>query len=175
MQKFIRDWHKDEFLDLKRGSLYHAIERLKRDGLIDAVGTSREGRRPERTVYRLTDAGAEKCSEWLREMLAKPVREPDQFFAALSFLPHLPPETVRAQLEERLAALRAEVANLEMVLHTMIPRIGRLVLVEVEYMRSMKEAEAAWVRSILSDLRIGALSWDPDLMRQCAASATQPQ
>src|SRR5690242_2922629 len=53
MQRLIREWHKDEFLDLKRGSLYHAIERLRRAGLIDVVETTREGRRPERTVYRL--------------------------------------------------------------------------------------------------------------------------
>ena len=42
-------------LKLTTGSLYHAIERLERDGLIEAVETSREGRRPERTTYRLTE------------------------------------------------------------------------------------------------------------------------
>src|SRR5262245_35505784 len=79
MRRLIREWHKDEFLDLKRGSLYHAIDRLRRAGLIDPVETSRAGRRPERTVYRLTDAGSRVVIDWLREMLARPVREPGQF------------------------------------------------------------------------------------------------
>src|SRR6516162_10501112 len=83
MQRLIREWHKDEFLDLKRGSLYHAIDRLRRAGLIDPVETSREGRRPERTVYRLTEQGQRETLVWLRELLARPVREPGQFFAAL--------------------------------------------------------------------------------------------
>src|SRR5262245_47080897 len=70
MQRLIREWHKDEFLDLKRGSLYHAIERLRGAGLIDPVKTSREGRRPERTVYRLTAGGEQAVLDWLGEMLA---------------------------------------------------------------------------------------------------------
>src|SRR5215831_8906732 len=122
LQRRIREWHKDEFLDLKRGSLYHAIERLRRQGAIEPVETTREGRRPERTIYRLTEAGEQQMLHWLREMLAKPVREPTQFFAALSFLPHLTPENVQTQLQQRAAFLEAEIANLDMVLRTMVPK-----------------------------------------------------
>src|SRR5262249_34147922 len=127
MQRLIREWHKDEFLDLKRGSLYHAIERLHRAGWIDPVETSREGRRPERTVYCLTAAGEHQALEWLRDLLSKPVHESTSFFAALSFLPNLPPESVAEYLDERAGLLEAEIANLNMVLKTMVPKIGRLV------------------------------------------------
>src|SRR5438094_9982748 len=81
MQRLIREWHKDEFLDLKRGSLYHAIDRLRRTGLIEAVETRREGRRPERTVYRLTEQGEQAVQDRLRQMLATPARETNPFFA----------------------------------------------------------------------------------------------
>src|SRR6516165_12364733 len=128
MQRLIRQWHKDEFLELKRGSLYHAIERLRNQGWIDVVEITRDGRRPERTVYRITEAGERQMRAWLQEMLAKPVREPTQFFAALSFLPHLTPEDVQAQLQERTNLLREEIAGLDVVLKTMVPKIGRLVL-----------------------------------------------
>src|SRR6516164_7437408 len=80
MQRLIRQRHNDAFLDLKRGSLYHAIERLERAGLIEVVETSREGRRPERTVYRLTESGERGGINWLCDLLAKPLREPNQFF-----------------------------------------------------------------------------------------------
>ena len=171
MQRLIRDWHKDEFLDLKRGSLYHAIERLRKAGLIDPIETSREGRRPERTVYQLTEAGERHVCEWLKQLLAVPMREPTQFFAALSFLPHLTPEIVQAQLEERTALLKSEIASLKMVLETMVPKIGRLVLVEVEYAQAMREAELAWVKSLLEDLRTGKLTWDPAIVCRYAAQA----
>jgi DNA-binding PadR family transcriptional regulator len=169
MQSRIREWHKDEFLDLKRGSLYHAIGRLQRHGLIEVVETSREGRRPERTIYRLTEAGDQQMHKWLQDMLARPMREPTQFFAALSFLPHLSPETVQIQLRERAALLEAEIANLDQVLQTMVPRIGRLVLVEVEYARAMRQAELAWVKSFRLELERGNLHWDPFANLGCAA------
>ena len=46
MQKLIHERKKDEFLDLKRGSLYQNIGRLER-GLIANLETTREGKRPE--------------------------------------------------------------------------------------------------------------------------------
>jgi DNA-binding PadR family transcriptional regulator len=159
MQRLIRQCHKDEFLDLKRGSLYHAIERLQRAGLIDVVETSREGRRPERTVYQLTEAGELEVLNWLRELLAKPVSEPSQFLAALSFLPHLSTEDALDQLHERASRLEMAIIGLDAVLQKLVPRIGRAVLVEVEYARAMKQAELEWVRSLSEDLRAGRLTW----------------
>src|SRR6516165_9142087 len=164
MQRLIRDWHKDEFLVLKRGSLYHAIDRLRSQGYIDAIETSREGRRPERTVYRLTESGERQMVHWLQEMLANPVREPSEFFAALSFLPMLSPDQVQAQLKDRVSRLEQEIEQLDAVLAMMVPKIGRLVLVEVEYLRAMRKAELSWVKSLQGDLAGGILHWDPRSM-----------
>ena len=57
MQRLLRERHKDELLSLKRGSLYHAIGRLLRSGLIKVSKVGRSGRRPERTTYRITAEG----------------------------------------------------------------------------------------------------------------------
>jgi DNA-binding PadR family transcriptional regulator len=160
MQRLIRDRHKDQFLDLKRGSLYHAIERLHRANLIDIVETSREGRRPERTIYRLTETGEREVLDWLRELLAKPVHEPSQFLAALSFLPHLSAEDVLDQLHSRAHRLEIALVGIDAILEKLIPQIGRAVLVEVEYARAMRRAELEWVRSISEDIRAGRLTWN---------------
>lgn len=160
MQRLIRQRHKDEFLDLKRGSLYHAIDRLVRAGLIEAVETSREGRRPERTTYRLSERGDLEVLDWLRELLAKPVCEPSQFVAALSFLPHLTAEDAADQLHERASRLELEIVALDAVVQKIAPQIGRACLIEVEYVRAMKQAEREWVRTVSEDLRAGRLSWN---------------
>jgi DNA-binding PadR family transcriptional regulator len=173
IQRLIREWHKDEFLVLKRGSLYHAIERLRAAGLIDPVGTSRAGRRPERTTYRLTEAGEQEAPRWLREMLAQPVQDATPFFAALSFLMVLAPGQVAEQLEERARLLASEIAGLKGALEEMVPRIGRLPLIEVEYAWAMREAELAWVQTLLEDLRAGELQWDPRALAGAAAQQIQ--
>src|SRR3954451_23139340 len=172
MQRLIRDWKKDAFLDLKRGSLYHAIGRLERAGLIAVVETTREGKRPERTVYRITDTGEGELLAWLRELLGNPARGTLQFFAALSFLPHLDPADVRKQLDARAGLLEAEVAGIEAALREMTPRIGRLPLIEVEYARATKKAELKWVRSLAEELRSGKFTWDPEQIRRWVAGGS---
>jgi DNA-binding PadR family transcriptional regulator len=172
IQRLIREYHKDEFLDLKRGSLYHAIALLRDGGLIDPIETTRAGRWPERTVYRLTESGEREMRNWLRQLLAQPLRDTTQFFAALSFLSVLPPAEVAEHLQERLAALDAEITGLTAVLKQLVPRIGRLVLVEVEYARAMRRAERAWVQSLIADLRTRKLHWDPEAW--CQATAQSP-
>src|SRR5271170_3620348 len=72
MQKLLRERHKDELLVLKRGSLYHAIHRLERAALIAAVLTGRQGKRPERTTYRITASGRKELLRWLQQMIGVP-------------------------------------------------------------------------------------------------------
>src|SRR3982074_1168169 len=91
MQRQMHIRHTDDLLALKRGSLYHAINQLQRDRLIEPVETSRAGRWPERTIYRITADGEEELVTWLRDLLSSPVREPLQFTAALAHVLHLAP------------------------------------------------------------------------------------
>jgi DNA-binding PadR family transcriptional regulator len=174
IQRLIRDYHKDDFLDLKRGSLYHAIALLRGAGLIDPVETTREGRRPERTIYRLTESGEREMRDWLRHLLARPLRDGNPFFAALSFLAVLQPAEAAEQLRGRVASLDAEITALTAALKQMVPQIGRLFLVEVEYARAIRRAERAWVQSLIGDLDSGKLRWDPEAMRR-AALPPQPE
>jgi DNA-binding PadR family transcriptional regulator len=173
MQRLIRQRKKDEFLDLKRGSLYHAIGRLQRAGLIEVVSVSREGRRPERTVYRLTAEGEQETLSWMRELLSNPTRDATQFFAALSFIALMHPDDVREQLDVRAGLLAADVAALVGVLETLIPKITRLPLIEVEYLLASRRAELEWVRALIEDLRAGRLTWDTQTLLRAIAAARQ--
>lgn len=164
MQRLIRARYKDDLLDLKRGSLYHAIERLERAERIESVETSREGKRPERTTYRITEAGLDELLEWLREMLSRPSSDPNEFLAAIAHVAHLPPEEVADCLESRVTFLEAEIAALEAVLRTLTPRIGRVVLLEVDLARDRKRAELEWVRTLVHDLRNRVHVWDPETL-----------
>src|SRR5215467_8574866 len=70
MQRLLRLRHKDEILVLRRGSLYHAIARLMRTGFIAVEKTEREGKRPERTTYRITPAGLTTFLQLFRKIFA---------------------------------------------------------------------------------------------------------
>lgn len=49
---------------LAYGQVYSTLGRLERDGLVEVVGSTREGG-PERTTYTVTHQGAEVLREWL--------------------------------------------------------------------------------------------------------------
>jgi DNA-binding PadR family transcriptional regulator len=162
MQRHLQQRHILDLLALKRGSLYHAINQLQRAELIEPVETSREGRWPERTVYRITPAGTDELTVWLRDMLTAPVREPSTFIAALTHILHLAPDDALTQLQMRLVSLEASVASLAAIELGIGQLVGRAEVLEVEYARAMAAAESAWVRTVVDDLQLHKLTWRLD-------------
>jgi PadR family transcriptional regulator AphA len=50
---------------VSRPIVYHALEKLERAGLIQAVGLERGGRGPHRVIYAVTDEGRRELDAWL--------------------------------------------------------------------------------------------------------------
>jgi DNA-binding PadR family transcriptional regulator len=154
----LRQRHKHETVRLNYGSLYGVVESLERRGLIEAQETRRDGRLPERTVYRVTDAGRIETHDWLTELLSTPVRDYPALQAALSFLPALPPGDVVALLTERGAYLEAELAQAAAT-RELAQKYGlpRLFWVEAEFGTALREAELGYVRQLIRDIESGSL------------------
>ncbi len=173
MQRLLRERHKDELLVLRRGSLYHAINRLLRLDLIDAAETSRSGRRPERTVYRITVAGRKALKAWIGSAISASVQEPSEFMAAMSFLVHLTPADAIPKLEQRARVLERRIAGIEAKIPELLPMAGRINLIESEYLCAMWRAEMKWVRNLAAELSSGSFSWDlKTLLRQAGRPRT---
>ena len=134
---------------------------LEKRKLIAPQETERKGRLPERTVYRLTDAGRIELHDWLTELLSTPVKDYTSFEAALSFLPTLPPEDVASLLRERAEHLEREIAQAhasrELAEKQHVPR---LFWVEEEFRTVLREAELGYVRALASQIAEGTLGGD---------------
>ena len=156
----IRAHGKDQQMDVKWGSLYTVVQNLAKHGFLEVVGTSRQGARPERTVYRITEAGRQEMADWTRELIATPEPEHTRFAAGLSVQMILPPAEVIELLRTRLAALEDGIGAREAALAETLETVPRLFLVEDEYALAMVSAEADWVRGLLAELTSGTF---PDL------------
>lgn len=156
----IRERGKDQQMDVKWGSLYTVVQNLAKNGYLEVVGTSRQGARPERTVYRITDAGRRELTDWTRELLATPEPEHTRFAAGLSVHMVLPPAEVIELLQTRLTALEEQIGAREDALAGHLETVPRLFLIEDEFALAMVGAEAAWVRGLLGELTSGTF---PDL------------
>ena len=109
MQRLMHERHKD-YAEGRTRALYRAIEELQAAGWIEPVETTREGRRPERTVYRITPEGDEALEDWLQDVLERPAREHLVFTAAVGLLAYLPLDRAVDALSHRVVELRAELA-----------------------------------------------------------------
>jgi DNA-binding PadR family transcriptional regulator len=156
----LRRTGKERDMPIKVGSLYTVVRNLERHGFIEAAGSHRAGRRPERTEYVITDAGRAELRDWLSELVAVPEAEYPRFQAALSVLSTLHPDEAAASLQERVRALDDDIAaRRDALAHSEGTR--RLFLIEAEYALEMRRAEAAWVRCLLAEITDGNF---PDLV-----------
>ncbi len=165
MRRYVLERGLDQVIRLKDASLYSAVSRLARAGLIEEVETSRDGRRPERTVYRITDAGLDELMAGLRALLSEPTPEFPHFAAGLAFIGAVPPDEAIEMLEWRAVRLEAAVAADQVTLAG-VERAGvpRLFVIEAEYMHELRKAELETVRRFISQMRSGQLTWPGDTL-----------
>jgi DNA-binding PadR family transcriptional regulator len=153
----------DRVVKVRPGSLYHSVDRLARAGLIRATGTEREGNRPERTTYEITEAGQLGLGERISEMLGTPTNEYPEFPLAIGEAHNLPRATVIQLLRSRLNLLSADLTFTEEGLHDLKERgIERRFWLNVEYTKALIEVEIEWLLQLIDDLETGALRWLDD-------------
>lgn len=163
MQRFVIKTRKDYLTGLPR-SMYHAVDRLERDGLIAVDHVDRAEGRPERTLYRLTDAGRDALGDRLSRLLATPDRDATVLVAALSLAAALPQARVEAALRDRVAALRDARAALMGDLDE-ARGVERILLVEAEFEVARLGSEHDWVVEMLAELGDGRLRWPSAAVR----------
>jgi len=157
MASVLRSWGKDQDMKIKWGSLYTVVQNLEKHGFVEATGSVRQGGRPERTVYRITDAGRAEMLDWVRELIGTPYKEYPAFEAALSVAGVLPPDDLIELLRERLEQLDSQIEERRELLAASAVEVPRIFLIESEYDIAIRAAEADWVRSLLDELTAGTL------------------
>ncbi len=162
MVRLLRARHDDRLITVTNGTLYHTVARLQRAGLLDEVGTDREGNRPERTTYTLTDAGREAVVAWVRRSLPRIDRETDAR-VALAESHNLDRDDAVALLQERREALVASYAlHHDGLAAARAKGVPPQVLVEIERQEALLDAELRWLDSLLTRLDGDELRWGPD-------------
>src|ERR1700733_10229554 len=154
----LRKRAKQESVRLNYGSLYAVVDGLEKRGLIKATGTVRTGKRPERTVYEITDDGSVEMVDWLTDLIEVPSKEYPAFMAGLSFVPALAPDDALAALRSRAEGLTIKLASLQGAMKAAqsagLPRIFEL---EVEYEEVLLKAELKFVSGLIEDMESGHL------------------
>ena len=154
----LRQRAKQESVRLNYGSLYAVVESLEKKGFIKATGTVREGKRPERTVYAITDEGSREMDDWMTELIGVPAKEYPAFMAGLSFIPSLDPDDALAALRGRAEALAVKLAGMRGAMEAAkAAGLPRLFELETEYEEQQLVAELKFVNSLVDEITSGTL------------------
>jgi DNA-binding PadR family transcriptional regulator len=158
MSTTMRERGKHESIKLNYGSLYTVVESLLKHGMIAVRETVREGRRPERTVYEITEAGRLELTDWLSDLISTPVKEFSAFEAGLTLMGGLGPDDAVRLLRQRAFTLRATLhAGREMLRQAEEMGVARLFLIEADYRRGQVEAELEFTEKLMASIADGSL------------------
>ncbi|ALE07052.1 transcriptional regulator [Arthrobacter sp. ERGS1:01] len=152
--------HEDRLVKVRPGTLYHTVGRLAAANLVEPVGTDREGNRPERTTYGILPAGRVTLERRIKELLAVPVNEYPRFPQALGEAHNLPAGVVVELLDQRLAVLEAELAELDsQAAEVGAKGIEQKFWIDLGYQQAQLGAEIRWVGRLRAGIDSGAIPW----------------
>ena len=155
--KHIIEERMGDWTNIAFGSIYYALDKLQDDGFVEQVATEKQGGRPSRTVYRITDAGHEEFLRLLREVWGEVEHHYYAFDIGLTFMGALPSEEVKGHLRGRVAHLEAILQHLdeheeEQLALEEVPRLATAVFA---HSRAHFEAELSWTQDLLEKIEQG--------------------
>ena len=156
----LREHGDERSIKFNHGSLYMVVQQLAKAGFIAAQETTRDGQRPERTVYAITDAGRGELRDWLRELVeVAAARVPALRGRAVADRGAPAGEVVDccARRLRRLAEQRAEIRDL--IDGALADGVHPLFLVEEEYRLALLDAESAFVERFIAQITDPETGW----------------
>ncbi|WP_382304217.1 PadR family transcriptional regulator [Herbiconiux sp. UC225_62] len=152
----LRERGKEDSIRLNFGSLYAVIKSLEKHGFIEEARFEREGNRPERTVYEITEAGRTETTDWLRELLETPAKEYPAIEAGLSLMAILPPPEVAELLRTRVAGLTADLEHRAALAESPeVAGLPEIFTVEFDYKVALMRAERDFIAAFADRLDRG--------------------
>lgn len=96
------------YTDLKKSTAYYILEQLEKDGYV-TYEMEREGKRPERRIYEITEQGKSYFLKLLRDYLGDYTQVSLGDNVAAAFIERLPPEEVQKLLRSKRKKIKAQI------------------------------------------------------------------
>lgn len=152
-----RNWHVT--FNVRDGSLYYAVDQLRDEGLIEAAEVVQIAgqKRPDKTIYRITDKGKEELLALLHKQLGTPAFPRHPLLQALPFIRHADRERTQQALKGQLADCAERIALMEAVQRL---KDGALPRGSVHLLRGILKlslAEKEWLEEMIEEADNGRL------------------
>jgi DNA-binding PadR family transcriptional regulator len=115
VRRDLLSWGADKWANVKTGSIYHALRQMAKEQLLTVVDEV-AGTAPDRTVYRMTEAGDWEFLRMVANGISEPSRDTELLSAAFAFLPALPRGRALSLVKHRVVALESQRRSAELLL-----------------------------------------------------------
>jgi len=134
------------YTEIKKSKVYYTLEKLEKDGYVEHE-TEKEGKRPERRVYQITEKGKSYFLQLLRDNLGGFTRTYYNDDVGIGFMDRFPAVEVRKLLKKKRGKIQSILKQLQEVPdHT-----GNWNYAIGHNITHLK-ADLDWIDSILSNL-----------------------
>lgn len=166
MRQVIRQRNWDYAFKLRDGSLYYAVDQMRENGLIEAVEVVPVpgDNRPDKTIYRITEAGREHFMELFYAQLELPAHPQHPMMMAMPFLRHGNQPLIAEIAERQLEACQARIAKLSRALEVSAGGKPSSSVRMLNGMLRYARAEEAWLTDMVAEAKSGRYDEqrDPD-------------
>jgi DNA-binding PadR family transcriptional regulator len=169
LRQQMKDVAMEHWVDIQQGALYPALQRMTADGFLEVSEITKDGKRPSKTVYRITSEGRAEHLRLLRSAWADPALKGFPVDVALYFIWFLPAEEVAMLLTERIYQFDLRLANLAAArLHNLsaatefdLPAPLMEILSDLlDHAEVTVTTERKWATRVLERLTEGAYDFD---------------
>ncbi len=142
-RKMIHKW-----LDLKPGSIYHALRQLEKEDAIKFVDQTRRGLYPTKTIFEITDFGRERFDTLQEEAFLGVFPQFYGFKIALKFNTRRTGREIWRFANRAVEAIDAHLVTMDEYLGTLDPSSRRHEedAFFIEHDRRLYQAEKAWIQ-----------------------------
>ena len=148
--KHIIEDHMGDWTDIKFGSIYFALTKLAEEQAVEIAEEGREGNRPARTVYQITQKGKDEYNRLLRGLWASDSRTYYSFDVGLFFIGSLPKEEAAGYFDKRIHRADESIAHLKRHSEVMLsnPHIPAQARAIISHTLRHMEAERSWLTEV---------------------------
>ena len=101
-----------QYTDIKKSKVYYTLGKMEKDGYVEQE-TEREGNRPERRVYQITEQGKTYFLQLLRNNLGGFIRTYFNDDIGIAFMDKLPLNEVRELLQKKRGMIHSNLQQLK--------------------------------------------------------------
>ena len=161
LERSMKERYMDEWTQVAFGSIYHALRQMTQEGLVQPEATERDGNRPSRTVYSVTDEGRREFTRLLREAWQAPATMSPELMRLCILIMHVrTPYEITTHLTRRATTLIKSIEHLRHVGQEVsakgAPWTAQYI---VSYDIGLWQKSLEWIQGLLEEIQSGRITW----------------